>query len=171
MAITYVALISGSPSGSSSFTISNIPQTYTDLMLVLSLKTNLGAYDDLVEARINSDTNNYTGTWCGQSGNGTTMNLLASTDTMNTFYCGPSAGATVANLFSVTEIYFPNYATSQRKVISTTATVEANAQFRGVTHLRSSVWSQTGAMSSLYVVANGNFTAGSTFDLYGIKNS
>jgi hypothetical protein len=81
-----------------------------------------------------------------------------------------SAGDT-ADTFTPIEIYIPSYQANQNKPISifdahetnaTTAYIEANA----------ALWSNTAVISTITLTANtGNFVSGSSFFLYGIKNS
>ena len=169
---TYVALAKATPTSGYSLTITNIPQTYTDLLVVISGRNNLAAWDDNAENRLNSSATTYTSTVLATNNNGTAVNVYSSSESMNTFYGLTLAGASnTSNTFASIEYYIPNYTSSQQKIVSITGVVEANAQYRGLIQTRAVLWSQTAAVSSIYFVGNGEFIAGTRIDIYGIKNS
>ena len=82
-------------------------------------------------------------------------------------------GATaLANTFSNCSVYVPNYAGSTNKSFSADLTAENNTTGTNM-QLVAQLWSDTSAITSLvFVPGNGtNFVSGSSFYLYGIKNS
>jgi hypothetical protein len=85
---------------------------------------------------------------------------------------GSTAGGNVANTFANDELYISNYTSSQNKVASGFIAHEDDAT---TAFLRASafLWRDTTAISSLVLkLASGqNFAVGSSFYLYGIKNS
>jgi hypothetical protein len=82
----------------------------------------------------------------------------------------PGTAAT-SNTFGNMEIYIPSYTVSQNKPLSNFSVQETNAT---TAYIRSDamLFRSTSAISSLTIDANTfNFAIGSSFYLYGIKNS
>jgi len=81
-----------------------------------------------------------------------------------------SATAT-ASTFGSAEIYIPNYAGSTTKPFSTFAVQENNTTAAYI-ESGADLWGLTNAITSIALIAGGyNFVSGSSFYLYGIKNS
>lgn len=81
-----------------------------------------------------------------------------------------------ANTFSNTEIYIPNYTSSNYKSVSSDSVQEANDTTNNNMWLLAGLWSNTGAITQIDIGADDtsssyNFLQYSTFTLYGIKNS
>ena len=88
-------------------------------------------------------------------------------------FVGQMNGSTsTANSFSSTEIYFSNYAGSANKVALLDYATETNATtaYRGAI---AELYRSTNAITSLVLdcPSDPNFASGSSFYLYGIKNS
>jgi hypothetical protein len=146
-------------------TFSSIPSTYTDLVLVLSLKTSNPAYQPIV--RFNSDTgSNYSAT--AISGNGSSAVSSRHTN-QNGIYCNPGAGTggTVGN--------FMPWIISVQDYANTTTYKSALARFNNpdsLTNALVGLWRNTAAITSISIVAesgSGDFQSNSTFRLYGIE--
>lgn len=158
-------------------TFSAIPATFTDLVLRISTRSDSpngqGAADGLF-VRFNSSTaGQYS--WTILKGDGTTA-TSGHNYTVGNFYAGDFFGTVgylaTASTFSSTEFYIPNYASSNTKPMSVFGVNETNATaaYLGV---EAALWNNTSAISSISlspVFAN-NFVSGSSFYLYGIKNS
>lgn len=167
---TYVAIAKTVLTTSqSSVTISAIPSTYTDLLLVISARDSIGSVNGAIEARLNgtattaSDTYLYTFS---------TSSVGSSRDTGgNTIYFGRYPGSTAtSNTFSNIEIYIPNYTSSTNKVASVTAVSENNSS-SPIIDARANLSAVTAAVSSIVLYPSSSFVSESRFDLYGIKNS
>jgi hypothetical protein len=78
-----------------------------------------------------------------------------------------------ANTFGSAEIYIPSYTASQNKPLSTFGVVENNSAAGGDTEIDAwaNLYRDTAAISSIAINARATFAAGSSFYLYGIKNS
>lgn len=160
--ITSVTVGSG---GAASVTLpatGTIPQTYTDLMLVMSVRTDRANIADgyLIKP------NNTTPTVRYITGDG-------STAYSGTNYSGifPAANAT-ASTFGNAVAYFPNYAnTSNNKSFSVDDVSENNATGAYAT-LSANLYSSTSAITTIVVqsINSANIVEGSTFYLYGISN-
>jgi len=160
--ITSVTVGSG---GAASVTLpatGTIPQTYTDLYLVISARTNRSNVADgfLIKP------NNTTPTVKYITGDG-------STAYSGTNYSGiaPAANAT-ASTFGSCSAYFPNYAnTSNYKSFSVDDVSENNATAAYAT-LSANLYSSNSAITTIVVesINAASFVEGSTFYLYGISN-
>ena len=173
MATTYTLISSYTASGTvSSITLSSIPSTYTDLVVLGSTRSSSGATAAYVQ--INSNTgNNYSFTRIRATGTAATSARSAAT--------GPAGGSlgsypgwstATANTFDNLELYIPNYLASQNKQLGWWGVNENNATAAYI--ITSAIlYQNTTAISSLtFAPSDGtNYIAGSSFYLYGIKNS
>ena len=169
MANTYVALAkSVITTNTATVTFSSIPQTYTDLIIVISARCNGGVVGSWYTMRFNGQTTNYSNRYL--LGNGATATSASSTNYIMANQVIPGTVAT-ASTFSNVEIYLPSYTNSQFKTISTTAMGENNATTAYI-YAGAALSSNTAATSSIEIDCDGySFVSGSRFDLYGIKNS
>jgi hypothetical protein len=154
--------------GAASIDFTGIPQTYTDLLLVSSLRTDAAVSYQTNRVKINGSTSDMTvknlyGT-AGTAGSaGITTYLLAG------YTVGSSA---TANTFSSHNMYIPNYAGSKYKGISSESAAENNSTTSYVLDISSALWSQTTAITSLSLYPeSGSWVQYSSASLYGIKNS
>lgn len=175
MALTYQEIASVTVSSPTyTVTFSNIPQTYTDLKLVFSARSDNGsAGGQEVSVQLNSITSGYTSNMF-YTNNGTS--LLVANATANPFYTwggGMVTTGSTANIFSNSELYILDYTGSTAKVASGESVTENNGSpvfLSVVSHLSTN----TAAVTSITLYAWQsfiNFVANSTFYLYGIKNS
>jgi len=146
-------------------TFSSIPQTYTDLKLVYSVRGTYAGVGDDFNLYFNGTNTNRTGRFL--YGTGAAAASTTATDHVGLY---PASTAT-ASTFSNGEVYIPNYTSSNFKSISGDSVTENNAA-TAYTDLTASLWSATAAITSLTVYPmSGSFVQYSTFYLYGIKNS
>jgi hypothetical protein len=151
-----------------SVTFANIPQTgYTDLKIVASIRgTDANNY---VNNRItfNGSTSGYTSKLLYGLGSSTGSLNNSVTNAVDFSSYGTGSSAT-ANTFGNTEIYIPNYTSSNNKSISVDAVSENNAT-TAIAALTAGLWSNSAAITSITITpAVGNIDANSTFSLYGI---
>jgi len=172
MAVTYT-LISSSvlSSTTASVTFSSIPATYTDLMLKVSGRSvGNGEWFGSLRLRFNSDTaTNYS-----VRSMTATPSVGYGEETSISFFYGAYAinGENgTANTFSNAEIYIPSYTANQEKPFSMSAAVENSATSQPFRTESASLWRNTAAISTILVYSDANFVSGSSFYLYGIKNS
>ena len=172
MADTYTLLekITVGAAGASSVTFTSIPQTYTDLQILVSARsTRTSDFRDELFIRFNSDSgNNYSvrdlngsGSTAGTSSSLTTNYLKRGTT--------PTDNAT-ASTFSNNTIYIPNYTGSNQKSVSTEEVTENNSATNNYLDLRAGLWTGTSAITSISLTpeVGPNFAQYSTFYLYGI---
>lgn len=149
--------------GSSSIEFSSIPQTYTDLKVVMSLRSSSTGNQILIS--LNGSTSSFTNRYFTGDGSNPATGTLAR-------YSGVSTYSTeTANVFSNGEIYLPNYTSSTNKAFGCDAVAENNATTTYMAMI-SGLWSNTAAITSLTLTCNaGSWVQYSSASLYGIKNS
>jgi hypothetical protein len=173
MALTYT-LINSSVLGSSAanVTFSSIPSTYTDLVLRTSVRLDsAGAWASYYSIYVNSLTTGFSSTYLAGSGSGTAFSSRAPLDSIYPNIQTNSSGNT-ANTFTNDELYIPNYTVSTNKPMLAHSASENNTT-AAYTAVLANLMSNTAAINSLRIDPDGavNFVAGSSFYLYGIKNS
>lgn len=153
--------------GAASIEFSSIPQTYTDLFLVISPRSLGGGYNAIMDMKINNDTSVY---YSGRSLYGTGSSAFTGSYTSNTFFRlgWISGSASTANSFGSASLLISNYAGSENKTASWQCVSEHNDaatfQFFGT-----GLFPKTTAVSSLQLIENGGgFAQYSTASLYGI---
>lgn len=170
---TYTLIASSTVSSPTySVTLSSIPQTYTDLKIVYSLRSDYGTAHE-GQIRLNSISTGYSQKLLYGTGSGTGSAQPGGTD-YATWSLTITGGGATANTFSNGEIYLPNYSsTSIAKSWSADGVTENNAT-SVVDYLVAGNNTSTAAITSITFYAWQsfiNFVSGSTFYLYGIKNS
>lgn len=170
MATTYTLIDKATvgSGGAASIEFTSIPNTYTDLIILCSLRTNAGFTADNLNIQFNGSSSSFTAKNIYATGSGTPSSSSFTSGEI----AGINAANTTANTFSNTTIYIPNYASSNYKSISTDSGIENNAT-RGDLSMYATLWSNTAAITSVKLLsANAaNFVQYSTACLYGIKNS
>lgn len=173
MALTYVLIASNTLSSNAAFvTFNNIPNTYTDLIVKGSTRTDNDFLADSIYVQINGTTTNYS--WTFLRGNGSSASSSRG-NTESRLFMNASINGTLStsNTFSNWDLYIPSYLASQNKQISSYSAVEDNST-TGWNVASANLWRNTAAITSLtftVVTANKNFVSGSSFWLYGIKNT
>jgi hypothetical protein len=142
----------------------SIPQDGTDLVVLISCRSDRSAGADTISMKLNGSTANFTTRIL--EGNGSS----AYSDSTSTSPIGYVPAATgTSNTFGSVRIYLPNYAGATNKSYFSDSVQEANTT-AGVQQLFAGLWSQTAAITSLtiYPLAGPNFVAGSIISLYKI---
>jgi hypothetical protein len=156
--------------GAADITFSSIPQTYTDLKLVMSMRSagNLGGgntYFDITTVSFNGSSSNF----LQQQAYGNGSSTVAGTGATLQIHC-PGNGAT-SNTFGNAEMYITNYTLSANKLTNISLVTENNAT-SAINMLIAGLWSQSAAINSINLTMyGGNIVQHSTFDLYGITKS
>ena len=149
---------------STSVTLSSIPSTYTDLRVVVYLKSS-GTSDYGLRGYINGDTgSNYSETNLQGYGSAVSSQLTSQSQASYTFTYGFS------NEGALFTFDFFSYAGSTYKTFLVTGSNDQNGS--GSVDRSVQLWRSTSAINSInFFPASNDFAAGSTFTLYGIKNA
>ena len=165
----FIAKVVVGSGGASTISFSSIPQTYTDLVVLVSARNN---------------ESNYGGFFTKFNGSSVGSNVTAKRlfGDGSTAYSGGSTETTwnqsnmTANVFSNSQFYIPNYTGSNNKSASIEGVSENNAT-QAVAHLTGWLWSQTAAVTQIEIgtfdgsFPNDYFVQYSTAYLYGISNA
>lgn len=180
MASTLVALqtVTVGAGGAASIEFTNIPQTYTDIIVKMSVRSsdttnNTGDYDAL-GFQFNGSQYGYLGKELQGSGSAassvsrTTITISSSTygrfNGIKNSYNGNTA-------FENFEMYIPNYILNNYKSISIDSVGEQNAT-DAMQIANGSIWQNTDAITSIkFALQLGTFVEYSTATLYGVYNS
>lgn len=169
-------LISSQTLGSSqaSVTFSSIPSTYTDLVLKYSSRhDNAFSISQSAITFNGSSASNYSETVVYGSSTSAASGRQSGSSQIDFMY--DNANSATANTFSNTELYIPNYRVSANKPMSWFGVTENNASTNNSAMIvaNASLWRDTSAITSITILAlaSRNFMTGSSFYLYGIKNS
>ena len=171
MANTYTLISSNVlASATASVTFSSIPATYTDLLLRLSLRAATDGGPENIQITFNGATTNYSSTYV--EGNGATATSSRYTGQSIIQFPNVIDGtAYTASTFGSTDIYIPSYTASQNKPMAGLGASENNATTAFI-NATAALWSNTSAITSITIDQSGaNYAIGSSFYLYGIKNS
>jgi len=169
MANTYTLIqsVTVGSGGAASIEFGSIPQTYTDLLVVTSVRTNRSAVVDNLQIEFNGLSTNLT------------FRLLYGGGTSATSASGSyglvadaNAATSTASVFSSHSIYIPNYTGSTNKSFSVDAVTENNAT-EAYQEMVAGLWSATSAITSLRLFPRTGtlLVQYSSASLYGIKNS
>jgi hypothetical protein len=157
---TYVPIQTLNIGGNSTGTFSSIPQTYTDLVLIINDPANTSTNEGVL-ITINSDSgSNYSRT--GLRGNGSTANSFQQSN--NTSMSIDSDGVEYNLAPSI--IHFLNYSNTTTYKTMLSRSNQAGAGLDALVHL----WRNTSAINNLSMALNtGTFGTGAMATLYGIK--
>ena len=163
---TYTLISSQVLSGSAaSITFSSIPSTYTDLVLKMSV--NLVGGSSTLSITFNSDSGtNYSGTMVYGTGSSAFSSVSS-----NQTYFGNWLNVSNSGIYPSTEIYIPSYTAAQNKPFSIANVNEANTTAVTWTQANAQLWRNTAAINRIDITSGLSLATGSSFYLYGIKNS
>lgn len=169
MANTYELIQSFTATGSTSqIDFSSIPQTYTDLNLLASVRSS-------TNPEIYISINNSVGSGYRTqnfNGSGPSSVSWSQYQTAKAYIGEPAYNTQTADTFGSFSVYLPKYTSSSKKTLQTESGQATQATSPLYWYINGSLFNSTNAISSLQVyISAGNISAGSTFYLYGIKNS
>jgi hypothetical protein len=175
MANTYDLISSNTLlSSATSVTFSGIPSTYRDLVLKMSCRSDQAAYTEVITLRFNGSSAT-TYSYISVDANGT--NTEAVSGSSETYVrVGPTAGSVnTANTFGNCEVYIPVYQGGQNKPVGSNGVSENQSTTAGQNWVAQNAgyWRNTAAITSIQILPIGgpNWVTGSSFYLYGIKNT
>lgn len=167
MANTYKALqtITVGAGGASGMDFTNIPQNYSDLVVVVSARTNFASLAQYITLFFNDNGSGYT----ARNFVGTGTSALSNTNAE--IVAGAVSATATSNTFSNVAIYIPDYVSSSFKSYSANAVTENNGttSFQSLT---AGLWSNTSPITKIGVSGAGQiFAQYSTATLYGVFNA
>jgi hypothetical protein len=154
--------------GLASFTFSNIPQTYTDLVVKLSNRAGTGNYI----FRLNSNSSAVYDNKTLRNADGA-VDIYGSGTNATEFYfqAGTNSATQTASSFGNVEFCIPNYTSSNFKTVSFDG-VGANNGTGIIQNLMAGVWRNTSAVTSITITGSGDvFGQYSTATLYGVTSA
>jgi len=171
VAIQTVTVGSG---GAANIEFTNIPQTYTDLIIKLSARVSTAADWDDLKIAINGSTTDSEYTWRALYGySGSTVGSNTATNNTNARLQGSaSANNATGSTFGSWEMYIPNYAGSNNKSVSTDYVTENNSTAT-IMGLATNLRTVTAAITSFRILTSSgsNFAQHSTATLYGVTSA
>lgn len=179
MATTYEAIATTTvgSGGASSIDFTNIPNTYTDLLVMVSARNDAAVTNGQVRLQPNGNTT--TSDYSLRYVIGTGLAVASGTESPAsnyfwTYCCGDNS---TANTFGNSYYYIPNYKSNTNKVITADGTMENNATGSRM-NITTYLYSNTTAITSIKLLtanndtgASANFKQYSKATLYGIKNT
>ena len=164
--VTAIASVTVS-TATASIDFTSISASYTDLLLKVSLRSDRGGGNEAyTSVTFNSATTNQVVRRLEGSGS----SAFSSVENNNWSFIIEGAHNT-ANSFTSTDIYIPNYASSNYKSFSVDSGEETNATTAYLA-LTGGLWSSSAAITAVKLsITAGSFVQYSTATLFGIKNS
>ena len=152
-------------SSQSTVTLSSISGSYTDLICVITRKTDSGTYQDM-RMQINGDTgNSYSTTTLAGYGTSSVESLRYSNYSSSIFVDVDAQTSPTANIYNPVIIQLMNYSNT---TTYKTWLVRGGNSATGVEAMVG-LWRSTSAITSLtFSLTASTFSSGSTFTLYGI---
>jgi hypothetical protein len=162
MTMTLISTVTVGSGGSTSINFTSIPQTFTDLLVVHSIRKD-NTSGSFIGLTLNASSANFTYRFLRGDGSATasfsgTVGLAG----VN------SLSDSTANTFASGSCYLPNYAGATNKSFSVDSVGENNSA-SALQTIWTGLWSNTAAITSLSLVTTaGNMVQNSTASLYGI---
>lgn len=171
MPSTYTLISSNVLSSSAaSVTFSAIPSTYTDLVVRYSIRCDVAASVATILFKVNGATSGYS--WTNVSGNGAAASSTAvSGSTQFSMAQGMPGATATSNTFANNELYLPNYASTTATKQMSHITAQENNNATAYVKAYAQLYNSTSTITSLSFENPDLLSAGSSFYLYGIKNS
>jgi hypothetical protein len=170
MATTFIkiASVTVGSGGAASMDFTSIPSTYTDLVIKVSARKVQSGGAVNLQMLFNGSTSGYTQKTIFRNGS----TVVSYNDNTELSFMYVTSAADTSNTFSSTEIYIPNYTSSNNKSVSVDSVTENNATGNIMT-LMAGLWSNSAAINEirLQVYSPNTLVQYSTATLYGIKNS
>ena len=169
MANTFTKIASISTYGVSFYEFTSIPATYTDLMIMSSIRTDRPspAIQETLQLQFNSTNSNRT------TRRFYVATSTAGTDTDTSMHGGgASADINTANCFGSSTLYITNYATTKAKMSCATGGSQTNGTGKFIDVVVNQ-WNDTATVTTIRLTPQngGIIQQYSTADLYGIKSS
>jgi hypothetical protein len=150
-------------SSASSIEFVSIPQNFTDLFVLASVRGARSAILETIRLHFNNNTSGYSRRTLFSEGGS-----LGSETQTDRLLCAINGSNSTSNNFSNFSAYIPNYTVSKNKSFYADSATEHDGSLTAL-WLTAGLWSNTEPIISLsFVPGNANLLAGSTISLYGI---
>ena len=161
-----------------SYTFSSISGSYTDLVLVCSVKSAAGAStnDTRIDIRFNSDSGtNYSDTYIRGNGTSASSGRDSNRTQIDEVSSIPINSASEFGLFTYNIMNYSN-TTTYKSVLCRGGITTSSAGSTSVVGAQVALWRSTSAITSITIFAQGGnasvgFATGSTFTLYGLLSA
>lgn len=173
MANTYTLISSSVLTGSqASVVFSSIPSTYTDLVVLISGRTNnAAAWANTLDVQFNGDSSSLYSTTRIIGSGSTVTSGRQSNATYAYILTDPDTNGNTADTFASLELYIPNYLSTTSKPFSSFPVAENNTTAAYI-EPHAGLYRNTSAITSITLFPQSDsWVSGSSFYLYGIKNS
>ena len=152
-------------------TFSSIPNTFTDLKLVVSARTTRANDVDLLNILLNNDSSALY-SQIVMYANGSTLAGAQISGDSSVYYNWIDAATSTTSIFGSSEIYIPSYTSGEYKSFYSFSTQEQNSTTAYISN-SSNLYRSTNAISQIRLKSHfdENFIAQSSFYLYGISNA
>jgi hypothetical protein len=160
-------------STAASVTFSAIPATYTDLVIRASARGDNAGLSNGLKITLNSDTSALYSRLILSGDGSTASSSLAANDTAVFSSRTQNGDGSTASTFGSSEVYIPSYTVSQSKPISSFGAGESNTATGVFMAANANLYRSNTAISNINIapINGSNWLTGSSFYLYGIKNS
>ena len=162
----YTQILTG---GAGSAVFNNIPQTFTDLKIVVTQRNGSSNVAENLAFRFDSGSSIYSNTVIYGSGTGTASSR-SSNQPFISYTAGMfiNGGTSTANTFASYEVYVPNYTSNQFKQFTIDSVTENNAA-EAYSSLSAGLYRSTLPIQTLYVQGySAVMSNNSTITIYGI---
>lgn len=170
MATTFTLISSTVLTGTqATVAFTSIDSSYTDLVLKCSTRTDVANTQSAIKIYFNNSTGDTSATY--MEGNGATV--ISGFPSAPVLVFRASAATGTSNTFGNAEIYIPSYTNTTAKKPFSSFGVQENNTTTAYIDVVAGLNNTTSAISRIDIDASGtgNFVSGSSFYLYGIKNS
>ena len=169
--MTKISTVTVGAGTDSSITFSNIPQTYTDLIVKVSGHlTGTGFGESTIKLTFNSSTSGYSWRSVLTDASGSYSQKGDSVAFIEAGILPASQLAATTNVFGVLDMLISNYASNNSKAVSVDYAEERSSLDNYIGFV-SGIWVNTAPITSLTITPNSsNFSQYSTFTLYGVKS-
>jgi hypothetical protein len=170
---TLISSVTVGSGGAANISFTSIPQTYTDLCLVLSARADTTIGDPYYNSYLLTNAFPLGGGAPTKYLLGNGSSVSGASDNNNILLLGVTSSGATANTFGNTSIYYSNYAsTTQHKSVSINQASENNAT-QAASMISAGLYPANTAITSITIdpFSTGNFVQYSTAYLYGISNA
>lgn len=162
MSMQLISTVTVGSGGITDINLTSIPQTYTDLLVQMNLRsTDAGANNATFFMLNGAFSNHY---YRDLIGDGAAVTSTNGSNVSSARFAIPGTTVT-ANTFGSVQAYLPNYSGSSKKSFSLDAVVENNAT-SSWQQILAGLWDSTSAVTSILLI--GKFAQHSTISIYGI---